>query len=100
MKAVNIGDPDCKRVLVLLDSYLSNELTVETAGEVVAHLERCPQCLELFRIRDLVRKRLRAALATEEVSLELRKRVCRVIRKAHGSWISRAFERRQEGPDD
>jgi anti-sigma factor (TIGR02949 family) len=100
MKVVNIGSQDCKRVLALLDFYLSNELTVETAGEVVAHLERCPHCLELFRIRDLVRKRLRAALLNEEVSPEMRKRVSRVLRKASGSWLSRAFQWRQESSND
>ena len=100
MKVVNIGSPDCKQVLALLDFYLSNELTVETTGEVIRHLERCPQCLGTFRILELVRTRLQAAVVNEQVSPEIRKRVSRMIRRARGSWISRAFERRQSNPED
>ncbi len=100
MKPIYIGDPDCKKVLTLLDSYLSSELTVETTGEVVRHLERCPECLGIFRIRELVRTRLQEAVANEEVSHQMRKRVSRMIRKASASWISRVFERRQWNSED
>ncbi|MBL8115329.1 MAG: zf-HC2 domain-containing protein, partial [Acidobacteria bacterium] len=43
MKAVsNLRDYGCGRVLRVLDSYLSNELTVESNHEILEHLERCP----------------------------------------------------------
>ena len=92
MKLVEMGNPDCKQALALLDAYLSSELTVETTTEVVRHLESCPQCLRVFRIREWVKERLQAAVANDDVSPEIKKRVSRVIRKASGSWISRVFE--------
>jgi Putative zinc-finger len=44
MKRVDIGNPDCKRALALLDAYLSNELTVETTALIGRHLEECLTC--------------------------------------------------------
>lgn len=49
---------ECADVRELLDSYLSNELLVETNHRVIAHLSACPRCTE-----ELVRRRqLREAL--------------------------------------
>jgi anti-sigma factor (TIGR02949 family) len=92
MRSVDIGNPDCKKVLALLDFYLSSELTIETTTEVIRHLERCPQCLEIFRIRELVKRRLRAAASQEELSPEMSQRVSRMIHKASRSWIRRVLE--------
>jgi anti-sigma factor (TIGR02949 family) len=83
---------ECKKVLALLDAYLSSELTVETRIEVLRHLERCPECLHVYRIRELVKNRLQAAVANDEVSPEMKKRVSRMVRKAGGFRISRLFE--------
>jgi predicted anti-sigma-YlaC factor YlaD len=92
MRSVDIGDPDCKKVLALLDFYLSSELTIEMTTEVIRHLERCPQCLGIFRIRELVKRRLQAAVSQEELSPEMSQRVSRMIRKTSRSWIRRALE--------
>lgn len=92
MKPVDIGNPDCKKVMALLDFYVSSELTIETTTEVIRHLERCPQCLAAFRIRERVKRQLQAAVSRDDVSLELKYRVSRMIHKTSGSWIRRALE--------
>lgn len=92
VRPVDIGKPDCKKVLALLDSYLSSELTIETTAEVIRHLERCPQCFGISRIRELIRRRLQEAVNQEEVSAEIRHRVSRKIRQSSRSWMRRALE--------
>jgi len=82
MKRLDIGNPDCKKVLPLLDFYLSSELTIETTAEVMTHLERCPECLGVFRIGELVKTRLQTAVRRDEVSSELKRRVSRAIRQS------------------
>src|SRR5262244_2960134 len=44
MKIVKFENGECKRVRSYLDSYLSNELMVETNLEVLKHLENCADC--------------------------------------------------------
>jgi len=92
MKPVDIGKPDCKKVMALLDFYLSSELTIETTTEVVTHVDRCPQCLAAFHARERVKRKLQAAVNRGDVSPELRHRVSRTIRKMSGSWIRRVLE--------
>jgi len=92
MRSVDVGKPDCKKLLALLDFYLSSELMIETTTEVVNHLERCPPCLAAFLIRERVKRRLQAAITRDTVSSELKHRISRMIRKADGSWIRRIQE--------
>ena len=92
MKLVDIGNPDCKKVLALLDSYLSNELTIETTMEMVRHLERCPGCLGTLGVLERVKRCLQTAVDEDGVSPELKKRVSRMIRKSGKSWFSRAHK--------
>ena len=92
MKQVNIGKPDCKKILTLLDFYLSSELTIETTAEVVSHLERCAECFVAFRIRERIKRQLQTAISRETVSPELKYRVTRMIRKAGRPWIKRVLE--------
>jgi anti-sigma factor RsiW len=62
---------DCRRVRELADSYLSEELLVETNHEVLAHLETCDACRSELTTRRAVREKLRSAFARAE---ELRPR--------------------------
>src|SRR5262245_24890647 len=87
MRSVDIGKPDCKKVLALLDFYLSSRLMIETTTEVANHLEGCPPCLAAFLIRKRVKRRLRAAITRDTVSSESKHRTSRMICKADGSWI-------------
>src|ERR1051325_5148961 len=54
---------DCRRVRELADSYLSEQLLVETNHEVLAHLETCPACRGELATRRAVRDKLRGAFA-------------------------------------
>jgi hypothetical protein len=62
---------ECRDVRELADSFLSEQLLVETNHEVVRHLETCPDCRSEIAVRRVLRDKLRAALAGAE---ELRPR--------------------------
>jgi anti-sigma factor RsiW len=54
----------CRDVRELADSFLGDQLLVETMHEIVRHLETCPACREEFEARRLLRKRLQTAIDT------------------------------------
>jgi hypothetical protein len=54
----------CRDARELADSFLSEQLLVETMHEIVRHLETCPACREEFEARRLLRKRLQTAIDT------------------------------------
>ena len=82
MKVLDLGNSDCREVLPLLNHYLSNELTAETCAQVLSHLERCPSCLQVFRIREQLKGRLHTAVSRTEVPSGLVVRVLRLLQKA------------------
>jgi hypothetical protein len=49
----------CRDFLKLADSYLGNELLVETNHDVIKHLESCPDCRKELAARRELRARLR-----------------------------------------
>jgi hypothetical protein len=57
---------DCHRVRELADSYLSEQLLVETNHEVLAHVETCAACRAELAMRRSVRDKLRSAFAGAE----------------------------------
>jgi hypothetical protein len=54
---------ECRRFRDIADSYLAEELLVETNHEVLRHLETCPVCREELAARRQVRRVLRSAFA-------------------------------------
>jgi hypothetical protein len=62
---------DCRKVRELADSFLSEQLLVETNHEVLRHLETCPDCREELAGRRTMRDQLRGAFTRAE---ELRPR--------------------------
>jgi anti-sigma factor RsiW len=52
---------ECRDVRELADSFLSEELLVETNHELLRHLEACPVCRREMADRGVLRERLRAA---------------------------------------
>jgi anti-sigma factor RsiW len=62
---------ECRNVRELADSYLSDQLLVETNHELLRHLETCPDCHADIDGRRALRDRLRAAFGRAE---ELRPR--------------------------
>jgi len=71
---------ECRRFRDIADSYLSEELLVETNHEVLRHLESCPTCRAELAARRQVRRVLRSAFATSHElrpAPDLRERVQR-----------------------
>jgi hypothetical protein len=67
MKVLNFDSKQCERVRRQLDAYLSNELLVETTGEVLKHLESCKACSRELETRARVREALQKAVAKQLV---------------------------------
>lgn len=79
MSTINFGSKQCERIRGQLDAYLSNELLVETTGEVAKHLEGCVACSrELdsrMRVREALRRAVEKQLPPEHLSTAVRARL-------------------------
>ena len=53
---------ECREVRELLDSFLSEQLLVETTHEIVRHLESCPVCRAELEARRAMRTAVRSAI--------------------------------------
>jgi anti-sigma factor RsiW len=60
---LNVRDYACAKVRRRLDSYLSGELSVDLAHEILEHLDRCPGCRAELHARERLRAATRLALA-------------------------------------
>lgn len=56
----------CRDFREVADSYLSNELLVETNHDMIAHLEACAECRRELAARRELRARLRSSFASAE----------------------------------
>ena len=84
MNIVPLGEGACEKIRRYLDSYISNELLVETNHEVLRHLEHCLSCSAELEARTRLRSRLKSAVEREDVPPDLRVRV-RARIQAQGS---------------
>src|SRR5258706_15947662 len=82
MKPISLEQKRCERILNLLDSYLSNELLVETNHEVLQHLEECHTCSATLQNRTRTKLLLQRAVTSETPAPELRARLQRHLRHA------------------
>jgi hypothetical protein len=57
---------ECRDVREMADSFLSEQLLVETNHELLRHLETCPVCRSDIAARRALRERLRSAFARAE----------------------------------
>jgi anti-sigma factor RsiW len=80
MNVIRTGDAGCERICGYFDSYLSNELLVETNHEVLRHLESCPRCAAELEARARLRGRLQTAVRATPVPEGLSARVERALR--------------------
>ena len=89
MSVVNFEQHQCKKISPYLDSYLNDELLVETNHEVLKHLESCKSCAQTLEDRARVKTLLRQAVRRDTAPAALRERIERDIRKrAPGSVVS------------
>lgn len=75
MKVLEFQDPACRRVAELLDAYASDELSVESAGEVERHLRRCSDCSAKLAAIERTRAAVRSAVESQAVPPGLSDRV-------------------------
>ena len=79
MNIINFGQKPCEKVRGYLDSYVSNELLIETNHEVLKHLESCPDCsheLETrVRLKDLLQRAVRHEAAPPDLQEKIRKKI-------------------------
>lgn len=88
MNLMSFDSVQCERTRGQLDAYLSNELLVETTGEVLKHLESCADCSFELASRARVRVALRKAAATVAPPEDLQLAIQRRLRKAQPGLIS------------
>src|SRR2546423_13996510 len=81
MNVINFEPHNCQKLRAYLDSYLSNELLVETTHEVLRHLEHCPACVEVLENRRRVKQLLQTAVMKESAPLGLQEKIRKRIRK-------------------
>jgi hypothetical protein len=81
MTVIPIGPKYCEKARKYLDSYINNELMVETNHELLKHLEDCEECSRMLHDRLRVRNRLKQAMNREAVSPALQQRVQKAIRQ-------------------
>lgn len=83
MNVIQFDRNNCKRVRAFLDSYLNNELLVETAHEVLHHLADCRDCAAMLAECERVKSLLQSAVRREVASVDLSQRIQKSIRQRH-----------------
>lgn len=78
----------CKRIRIYLDSYVNNELMVETTHEVLRHLENCKECAAELEAKTRMKDLLRRAVLRDGAPAAMRDRIRRDIRSSSDSWWS------------
>src|SRR5689334_7603531 len=81
MNILSFEQNNCKKLRAYLDSYLNDELLVETTHEVLKHLENCPNCSEALRERQRVKDLLKSAVLKDSTPIELKEKIRKKIRK-------------------
>ena len=82
MNVIGFEQHQCKKMRSYLDSYLNNELLVETNHEVLKHLESCESCSQTLADRARVKTLLQTAVLREQAPAELRYRIQRDLRNS------------------
>lgn len=83
MNVIQFDRNNCKRIRAFLDSYLNDELLVETAHEVLRHLADCRDCALLLAERERVKARLQSAVRREVAPEDLPQRIQKSIRQTN-----------------
>src|SRR6516164_3231294 len=87
MNVLNFDSKQCERVRRQLDSYLGNELQVETTSEVLKHLETCEACSRELELRVRVREALQRAASRDVPPERLREAIHQRLRTVQPGWF-------------
>jgi len=85
MRTIPSSEAACEKIRQYLDSYISNELLVETNHEVLRHLEQCAPCAQELETRIRVRTSLQNAVRGEALPVDLQDKVRKRIHE-EGPW--------------
>jgi len=88
MKVINLEDGYCNRIRSYLDSYLNNELLVETNHEVLKHIEACAACSQSLEDRVRIKSQLKRAVKKDHAPVALRERISSDLRRRRGFKFS------------
>jgi Putative zinc-finger len=77
---------DCREIRELLDSYLSEELSVETNHAVLHHLATCPACADEVRRRQRVRRLLAHSLDVTVDVDRVTQRITQALDRHQHTW--------------
>jgi anti-sigma factor (TIGR02949 family) len=81
MRVIGYERNYCKKIRALQDSYLNNELPVETAHDVLKHMQGCRDCSDALSMRERVKAILQRAARREAVPHDLRERIRKSVRR-------------------
>jgi hypothetical protein len=92
VNVLNFDSRQCERTRRQMDAYLSNELLVETTGEMLRHLENCEACSRELESRMRVREALQRAAARQSLPEGLSEAIHKRLRKTQqrSFWAPRA----------
>jgi anti-sigma factor RsiW len=79
-------NPDCQHVRELMDSYLSEELSVDTNHVVLHHVGECSHCADELKRRQRLRALLPQALDVEGDSDRVKARIAQALDREQRSW--------------
>jgi hypothetical protein len=81
MKVIKFQQGDCKNIRSYMDSYMNDELLVETNHEVLKHLELCQDCATELESRMRVKQVLQRGVKKDVAPSGLQYRIQKEIRK-------------------
>jgi anti-sigma factor (TIGR02949 family) len=94
MNRIQFGEGACEKTRKYIDSYISNELLIETNHEVLRHIESCPSCSAEVEAKTQLRNRLRSAVKSQAVPPELQVHIRERISKPRShSWMAADWTR-------
>ena len=79
-------NPDCRRIREVMDSYLAEELLVETNHEVLRHLDSCQECAAELQRRQQLRALLSQALEIQVDDQHAAARISQALDREQRSW--------------
>ena len=76
MNVVNFNERACERYRRYFDSYLDNELLVETNQDVLQHLNSCTKCTRILEGRARMKQLVKNAVTAQSAPPELVTAAC------------------------
>lgn len=81
MSVLQFENKECRRIRAFLDSYLDNELLIETNHEVLKHLENCTECAAVLEGHSRLKQHLQRAVRKDEAPAALQLKIQRQLRE-------------------